>query len=50
MKKIISVIMACVLSMSLLTACGGKETTPSYDVNEVLTTITDAVPTFLFFA
>ena len=45
MKKIISVIMAGILSMSLLTACGGgKETTASYDVNEVLTTITDAVP------
>lgn len=45
MKKIISVIMAAILSMSLLTACGGgKEATASYDVNEVLTTITDAVP------
>ena len=45
MKKIISVIMAGILSMSLLTACGGgKEATASYDVNEVLTTITDAVP------
>ena len=45
MKKIISVIMAAILSMSLLTACGGgKEVTASYDVNEVLTTITDAVP------
>lgn len=45
MKKIISVIMAAILSMSLLTACGGgNEATASYDVNEVLTTITDAVP------
>ena len=45
MKKIISVIMAAILSMSLLTACGsGEETTASYDVNEVLATITDAVP------
>ena len=45
MKKIISVIMAGILSMSLLTACGGgNEATASYDVNEVLTTITDAVP------
>ena len=45
MKKNISVIMAGILSMSLLTACGGgKEATASYDVNEVLTTITDAVP------
>ena len=44
MKKIISIIMAGILSMSLLTACGGNEATTSYDVNEVLTTITDAVP------
>ena len=44
MKKIISIIMAGILSMSLLTACGGNEATASYDVNEVLTTITDAVP------
>ena len=40
MKKIISVIMAGILSMSLLTACGGgKEATASYDVNEVLTMV-----------
>ena len=45
MKKIFSMIMAGVLSLAMLTACGGgKEETPSYDVNEILTTITTAVP------
>ncbi|MBE6894687.1 MAG: DUF4358 domain-containing protein [Ruminococcaceae bacterium] len=44
MKKVLSVIMAGVLSLGLLTACGGGEETPSYDVNEVLNTITTAVP------
>ena len=44
MKKVLSLIMAGVLSLGMLTACGGKEETPSYDVNEVLNTITTAVP------
>jgi hypothetical protein len=44
MKKVLSLIMAGVLSVGMLTACGGKEETPSYDVNEVLNTITTAVP------
>ena len=44
MKKIISLIMAGVLSLTMLTACGSGEETPSYDVNEILTTITEAVP------
>ena len=44
MKKIISTIMALTLCVSLFTACGSKAETASYDVNEVLTTITDAVP------
>ena len=44
MKKIISLIMAGALSLTMLTACGGKAETPSYDVNEIITTITDAVP------
>jgi len=44
MKKVLSVIIAGVLSLGLLTACGGGEETPSYDVNEVLNTITTAVP------
>ena len=44
MKKVFSVIMAGVLSLGMLTACGSKEETPSYDVNEVLNTITTAVP------
>lgn len=45
MKKIISVIMAMVMSMSLLTACGGSnDANATYDVNEVLTKIETAVP------
>ena len=44
MKKVFSVILAGVLSLGMLTACGGGEETPSYDVNEVLNTITTAVP------
>ena len=45
MKKVFSVIMAGVLSLAMFTACGGgKEETASYDVNEVLNTITTAVP------
>lgn len=44
MKKILSVILAGVFSLTALTACGKKAETPSYDVNEVLKTITDAVP------
>ena len=44
MKKVLSLIMAGVLSVGMLTACGGKEETPSYDVNKVLNTITTAVP------
>lgn len=44
MKKVLSVILALTLSMSLFTACGSNDTTASYDVNEVVTKITDAVP------
>lgn len=44
MKKVLSLIMAGVLSLGMLTACGGGEETPSYDVNEILNTITTAVP------
>ncbi len=44
MKKVLSVIMAGLLSLSMFTACGKEEETPSYDVNEVLETITTAVP------
>ena len=44
MKKVLSLIMAGVLSLGMLTACGGNEETASYDVNEVLNTITTAVP------
>lgn len=44
MKKVLSVIMALALSACLFTACGGNETTASYDVNEVVATIDAAVP------
>ena len=44
MKKILSVFMALALSLSLFTACGSKEETASYDVNEVLTKFTEKVP------
>ncbi len=45
MKKVLSLIMAGVLSLGMLTACGGdSKETASYDVNEVLNTITTAVP------
>lgn len=43
MKKVLSVIMAMALSLSLLTACGGEEAV-TYDVNEVANKITEAVP------
>lgn len=44
MKKIISVILAMVMSMSLLTACGGSnDANATYDVNEVMSTIESAV-------
>ena len=44
MKKVLSIIMALALSVSLFTACGGKETEASYDVNEIVTKINEAVP------
>ena len=44
MKKVLSLIMAGVLSLAMFTACGSKEATSSYDVNEILNTITTAVP------
>ena len=44
MKKVLSVIMALTLSLSLFTACGGNKATSSYDVNEIVTKISDAVP------
>ena len=44
MKKVLSVIMALALSVSLFTACGGNEATASYDVNEVVAAINEAVP------
>ena len=45
MKKVFSLIMAGVLSLGMLTACGGdSKETASYDVNEVLNTIVTAVP------
>ena len=44
MKKVLSIIMALALSVSLFTACGGNETEASYDVNEIVTKINEAVP------
>ena len=44
MKKVLSVILALTLSLSLFTACGGNKATASYDVNEIVTKISDAVP------
>ena len=45
MKKVLSVIMALALSMCLFTACSSEgEATATYDVNEVVTKINDAVP------
>lgn len=46
MKKVLSVIMALALSMTLFTACGGNgnNATATYDVNEIVTKINDAVP------
>ena len=43
-KKIGVIASIFALALALLTACGGGEETPSYDVNEVLNTITTAVP------
>ncbi|MBR5520560.1 MAG: DUF4358 domain-containing protein [Oscillospiraceae bacterium] len=43
MKKIIAFMMAAIMAVSMV-ACGGGESAPAYDVNEVLTTIETASP------
>lgn len=45
MKKILSIVMALALSLTLFTACSNSgEAEATYDVNEVVTKINEAVP------
>lgn len=44
MKRLIALVLVTVLSLTVLTACKGKEVAATYDVKEILTKIDAAVP------